>query len=46
VHRYLPVAGLRGIACHDAHVESMLKAQLATRNLAALKVAKMPDWYF
>lgn len=45
VHRGLPVAGLRGVICHDDSIRASISAEIAKRGLP-LHVHVRPDWYF
>lgn len=45
VHRYLPVNGLAGLACHETAQREALEAEMEQRGLA-LKIVAKPEWYF
>jgi|SRR5213594_2251433 len=45
VRRYLPVAGLLGIGCHNAGAQEYLQGELKKRNMT-LEIVVRPSWYF
>ena len=45
IHRYVPLAALFGIGCHDDHVRNQLQSMVETRGLS-FNVKTTPTWYF